>query len=56
MCGAPAAAHKRPRTAPNPSAKPPRAQLQHFQGQKLQLGGDSLGAGPAYLLYLPSRS
>ena len=28
----------------------------HFQGQKLRLGGDSLGADPTYLLYLPSRS
>ncbi len=26
------------------------------QGQKLRLGGDALGAGPTYLLYLPSRS
>ncbi len=26
------------------------------QGQKLRLGGDSLGADPTYLLYLPSRS
>ena len=27
-----------------------------FPGQKLRLGGDALGADPAYLLYLPSRS
>ena len=26
------------------------------QGQKLRLGGESLGADPTYLLYLPSRS
>ena len=28
----------------------------YFQGQKLRLGGDSLGAGPTYLLYLAYRS
>ena len=31
-------------------------QVWHFPGQKLRLGGDALGAGPTYLLYLPSRS
>jgi len=31
-------------------------QIWHFPGQKLRLGGDSLGADPTYLLYLPFRS
>ena len=38
--------------APQASAAHPR----HFSGQKLRLGGESLGAEPTYLLYLPSRS
>ena len=28
----------------------------HVPGQKLRLGGDALGAGPTYLLYLAYRS
>ena len=31
-------------------------QVWHFPGQKLRLGGDSLGADPTYLLHLPYRS
>ena len=44
-------AYNFPRIDPQASA----AHSRHFQGQKLRLGGDALGADPTYLLYLPSR-
>ena len=55
MCGtarAPQQHHRRRRVCPQASA----AHSRHFQGQKLRLGGDALGADPTYLLYLPSGS
>ena len=42
--------------APELARKPLAAHSRHFEGQKLRLGGDALGADPTYLLYLPSRS
>ena len=45
-------AKKVPRVDPQASA----AHSRHLPGQKLRLGGDALGAGPTYLLYLAYRS
>ena len=54
-------ASHRPPAKPNPpfrnlSHATSHVHSWHFQGQKLRLGGGSLGADPTYLLYRPSRS
>ena len=49
-------AHQTQKRRPGLDPQASTARSRHFLGQKLRLGGESLGADPTYLLYLPSRS